>query len=407
MAKTIAEINEKIKKGQAVVVTAEEIIELVEKKGVEQVAREVDVVTTATFGPMCSSGAYFNFGHTKPKIKAGGGKAYLNKIPAYAGWAAVDLYVGATALPDDDPRNKIHPGGFAYGGAHVIEDLIAGKDVRLQIEAYGTDCYPRKHLDTWINIKDLNEAVLFNTRNAYQNYNVAVNLSNKTIYTYLGVLKPNLGNANYCSAGQLSPLLNDPFLKTIGIGTRIWLGGGIGYVAWQGTQHNPNAPRLENGVPKRPSQTLAVIGDLKGMSPKWIKGVSFVGYGTTLNVGIGVPIPILNEEIAKYVSVKDEDIQCAVVDYSEAYPEGKTDVLGEVNYAQLKSGEIEVKGKKVTSSGISSYKNARIIADELKQQIKKGEFLLTEKVADLPTGTDAPKFKPLNERPVNRGKEEK
>lgn len=404
MAKTIAEINEKIKKGEAVVVTAEEIIEIVAKKGVGQAAKEVDVVTTATFGPMCSSGAYFNFGHTKPKIKAGGGKAYINNIPAFTGWAAVDLYIGATALPDDDPRNKIHPGEFAYGGSHVIEELVAGKDVRLEIEAYGTDCYPRKHLDTWINIKDLNEAVLFNARNAYQNYNVAVNLSNKTIYTYLGTLKPNLGNANYCSAGQLSPLLNDPYLKTIGIGTRIWLGGGIGYVAWQGTQFNPHAPRLDNGVPKRPAQTLAVIGDLKGMSPKWIKGVSFVGYGPTLNVGIGVPIPILNEEIMRYVSVKDEDIQCAVVDYSEAYPQGKPDVLGEVNYAQLKSGEIEVKGKKVPTSGISSYKNARVIAEELKQKIKQGEFLLTEKVADLPSGEAAPKFKPLNERPV---KEEK
>lgn len=400
MVKTIAEINEKIKKGQAVVVTAEEIIEIVAQKGAAQAAKEVDVVTTATFGPMCSSGAYFNFGHTKPKIKAGGGKAYLNNVPAYTGWAAVDLYIGATALPDDDPRNKIHPGEFAYGGAHVIEDLVAGKDVRLQIEAYGTDCYPRKHLDSWINIKDLNEAVLFNTRNAYQNYNVAVNLSNKTIYTYLGTLKPNLGNANYCSAGQLSPLLNDPFLKTIGIGTRIWLGGGIGYIAWQGTQFNPHAPRLNNGVPKRPAQTLAVIGDLKGMNPKWVKGVSFVGYGTTLNVGIGIPIPILNEEIVKYTAVKDEEIQAAVVDYSEAYPQGKPDVLGEVNYAQLKSGEIEVKGQKVPTAGISSYKNALMIAAELKQQIKKGGFLLTEKVADLPTADQAPNFKPLNERPV-------
>lgn len=404
MTKTIAEINEKIRTGKAVVVTAEEIIEIVERKGAEQAAKEVDVVTTATFGPMCSSGAYFNFGHSKPKIKAGGGKALLNSVPAYTGWAAVDLYVGATALPDDDPRNKIHPGEFAYGGGHVIEDLVAGKDVRMIIDAYGTDCYPRRHLDTWINIKDLNEAVLFNTRNAYQNYNVAVNLSNKTIYTYLGTLKPNLGNANYCSAGQLSPLLNDPYLKTIGIGTRIWLGGGIGYVAWQGTQFNPHAPRLDNGVPKRPAQTLAVIGDLKQMSPKWIKGVSFVGYGTTLNVGIGIPIPILNEEIAKYVSVRDADIQCAVVDYSDAYPQGKPDILGEVNYAQLKSGEIEVKGKKVPTSGISSYKNARIIAEELKQKIKKGEFLLTEKVADLPSGDAAPKFKPLNERPVKEAK---
>jgi len=404
MVKTIAEINEKIKKGVAVVVNAEEIIDLVEQKGIEKVAREVDVVTTATFGPMCSSGAYFNFGHSKPKIKAGGGQATLNHVPAYAGWAAVDLYIGATALPADDPRNQVHPGEFAYGGSHVIEDLVAGRDVRLQVEAYGTDCYPRKHLDTWINIRDLNEAVLFNTRNAYQNYNVAVNLSNKTIYTYLGVLKPSLGNANYCSAGQLSPLLNDPYYKTIGIGTRIWLGGGIGYVVWQGTQHNPHAPRLENGVPKRPAGTLAIIGDLKQMHPRWIKGVSFVGYGTTLNVGIGVPIPLLNEEICKSAAVRDRDIFAAVVDYSEVYPQGKTEVLGEVNYAQLKSGEIEVNGKKVKTAGISSYKNALTIANDLKEKIKKGEFLVTEKVADLPVGDTAPKFGPLKERPV---KEEK
>jgi uncharacterized protein (DUF39 family) len=314
----------------------------------------------------------------------------------------VDLYLGATAMADDDPRNKIHPGEFAYGGAHVIEELVAGKDVRLTATGYGTDCYPRKHLDTWINLKDVNEAVLFNPRNAYQNYNVAVNLSDKTIYTYLGVLKPQLGNANYCSAGQLSPLLNDPLYKTIGIGTRIWLGGGIGYVAWWGTQHNPSAPRLENGVPKRPSATLAVIGDLKQMSPKWLKGVSFVGYGTTLNVGIGVPIPILNTEILKHTAVKDSEIFAAVVDYSEAYPQGKPEVLGEVNYAQLKSGEIEVKGKKVPAAGISSYYRAIEIANDLKDQIKKGKFLLTEKVADLPGLESGVTFKPLKERPVKK-----
>ena len=85
------------------------------------------------------------------------------------------------------------------------------------------------------------------------NYNVAINLSDRTIYTYMGVLRPNLGNANYCSAGQLSPLLNDPLYKTIGIGTRIFLGGGIGYVTWQGTQHNPGLPRTEGGVPRFPS----------------------------------------------------------------------------------------------------------------------------------------------------------
>lgn len=296
MAKTIAEINEKIKKGQAVVVTAEEILDIAAQKDIRNVAREVDVVTTGTFGPMCSSGAYFNIGHAKPRIKLGGGRVYLNDVPAYAGFAAVDIYIGCTALPDDDPRNRTHPGKFRYGGGHVIEEFVAGKDIRLEATAYGTDCYPRKKLETLLNIKDVNEAVLFNPRNVYQNYNVAVNLSDKTIYTYMGTLKPKLGNANYCSAGQLSPLLNDPLYKTIGIGTRIFLGGGIGYVAWQGTQHNPGVPRTEKGIPKKPAGTLAVIGDLKQMKPEWLRGTSMQGYGTTMSVGIGIPIPILSEK---------------------------------------------------------------------------------------------------------------
>jgi uncharacterized protein (DUF39 family) len=398
--KTIAEINEKIKKGQAVVATAEEIIDIVKEKGLAKAAREVDVVTTGTFGPMCSSGAYLNVGHTRPRIKIGGGRAYLNDVPVYTGFAAVDIYIGGTALPDDDPRNRVHPGEFTYGGGHVIEELVAGKDVRLVASAYGTDCYPRKKLETLINLKDVNEAVLFNPRNAYQNYNVAVNLSVKTIYTYMGVLKPNLGNANYCSAGQLSPLLNDPLYKTIGIGTRIFLGGGVGYVAWQGTQHNPGTPRGENGVPRKPAGTLAVIGDLKQMRPEYLRGISMQGYGASMIVGIGVPIPILTEEILKYTAVTDAEIFTPIVDYSEAYPQRKPDTLGEVSYAQLKTGKIEVKGKQVPTSSLSSYPKAVEIAGELKSWIQKSDFTLTEPVTPLPGVEAGIVMKSLPERAI-------
>ena len=400
MTKTIEEINEKIRQGKAVVVTAEEIIGIAKEKGVKKAAEEVDVVTTGTFGPMCSSGAYFNIGHSKPRIKLGGGRAYLNDVPAYTGFAAIDLFIGANALPDDDPRNRIYPGEFNYGGGHVIEELVAGKDIRLVAIAYGTDCYPRKRLETWINIKDLNNAVLFNIRNAYQNYNVAVNLSDRTIYTYMGVLKPSLGNANYCSAGQLSPLLNDPYYKTIGIGTKIFLGGGIGFVTWQGTQHNPNVLRSDNGVPRRGAGTLAVIGDLKQMKPRWLIGTSMLGYGCTITVGIGIPIPILSEEILRYTTVSDDEIFAPVVDYSEAYPQLKPDILREVSYAQLKSGEILVQGKQVPTASLSSYSRAVEIANILKEWILSGKFLLTEPVAPLPGVESGITVKPLKERPI-------
>ena len=402
--KTIREINEKIRTGKAVVVTAEEIIDIVAEKGIKKATQEVDVVTTGTFGPMCSSGAYFNVGHTKPRIKIGGGTCTLNDVPCYTGLAAADILLGATAMPDNDPRNSVYPGEFRYGGAHVIEELVGGKSVRLQAEAYGTDCYPRKSLDTLIELKDMNEAVLFNPRNCYQNYNVAINLSDKIIYTYMGTLRPRIGNANYCSAGQLSPLMNDPLYKTIGIGTRIFLGGGEGYVTWQGTQHNPGVARTETGVPRVPAGTLAVTGDLKSMSSQWLKGASFTGYGVTLTVGIGIPIPLLNEDITAHTAIRDDQIVAPIVDYSESYPQIIPNNLGEVSYAELKTGSITVQGKKVPTGGMSSYKRAREIAAELKARIQNKKFLLSEPVAPLPSADSDVKCKLLNERPVKKKK---
>lgn len=398
--RTYDEINEKIKKGKVVVLTAEELIENVRKEGIEKTAKKVDVVTTGTFGPMCSSGAVLNLGHSKPRIKIGGGKVTLNEVVAYAGWSAVDIYIGATALPEDDPRNRDYPGEFKYGGGHVIEDLVSKKDIKLEVITYGTDCYPRKKLTTYINIKDLNETYLFNPRNAYQNYNVAVNLSKKIIYTYMGVLKPNLGNANYCSAGQLSPLLKDSYYKTIGIGTRIFLGGGTGYVVWQGTQHNPDVPRTEKGIPKRGAGTLAVLGDLKQMNPEFLVGTSMLGYGASLTVGIGVAIPILSEEICKYVAITDEGIYAPIVDYSSDYPNFQGNILGEVNYAKLRSGKIIIGKKKVPTASLSSYYKALKICNILKEWILKGKFFLTEPVYLIPSVKSGIVYKPLKERPV-------
>jgi len=400
MSKTIAEINEKIKNGNVVVVTAEEVIDIAKEKGISKTAEEIDVVTTGTFSPMCSSGVFLNIGHSKPRIKLGGGRVYLNDVPVYTGLAAVDVFLGATALPEDDPKNKFYPGEFNYGGGHVIEELVAGKDIRLVATAYGTDCYPRKKLETWINLKDLNNAILFNVRNAYQNYEVGVNLSDKIIYTYMGVLKPNLGNANYATSGQLSPLLNDPYYKTIGIGTKVFLGGVIGYVAWHGTQHNPHVLRTANGIPEEPAGTLSLIGDLKQMKPEWLVGASVLGYGCTLTVGIGVPLPILSEEILGHTLVTDAEIFAPVIDYSEAHPQMKPDILGEVSYAELKSGHIEVRGKDVPTASLSSYPKALEIANILKGWIQRGEFLLTEPVAPLPGVESDITFKPLKERPI-------
>jgi L-aspartate semialdehyde sulfurtransferase len=381
--KTFAEINKRIKQGEAVVVTAEEMISIVKDNGPVEAARKVDVVTTGTFGIMCSSGAFLNFGHTRPRMKAQ--KVHINGVEAYAGIAAVDCYIGATQPRDDDPLNKVFPGRFRYGGGHVIEDLVAGREVLFEAEAYGTDCYPRRSLEAKMTLKDFPNATLLNPRNGYQNYNVAVNYSKRTVYTYMGILRPECANANYSTSGQLSPLLNDPLYRTIGIGTRIFLGGGTGYVIGSGTQHSPGAKRTANGVVMGGAGTLAVSGDMKGMSAKFLRGASVTGYGCSLSVGIGVPIPVLNEEIAQFTAVSDDEILAPVVDYGIAYPQDGGVAITYVSYGQLRSGRIEVEGREVTTAPLSSYAGALEIARTLKEWISSGRFLLGEPQETLPS----------------------
>ena len=370
MAKTYEEINEKIRKGKAVVYTAEEVIDLVAEKGAEKAAEEVDVVTTGTFGAMCSSGAFLNFGHSDPPIRMS--NILMNDVRGYGGLAAVDTYIGAT-------QDSEHTRG--YGGGHLIEDIIAGKRIQLEAWGAGTDCYVRKSIKTSFTIDELNEAYLYNPRNVYQNYGVATNTSDRTLHTYMGKLLPRMKNATYSSAGQLSPLLNDPHMDTIGIGTRIFLGGGIGYVAWNGTQYNTTVPE-RNGVPTGGSRTLALIGDMKQMDRKFVRGLDIHGYGTSLAVGVGIPIPILNADVIKRAAISDEDIYANMMDYS--ITSRSRPALRQYSYAELKRGIIEYEGHGIRVSPLSSYRNARLIANTLKDWIEKGEFELTVPSVKLP-----------------------
>lgn len=377
--KTIAEINERIRQGKAIVLTADAMTKAVKEMGAEKAAQEVDVVTTGTFSPMCSSGMFFNFGQIEaPTLRAS--KIWLNDVPCGAGVAAVDGFLGATEMRDGDPLNKVYPGNFSYGGAHVMEDLLAGKKVTLRCESYVTDCYPNKGFEKEVTLADLKCAQMLNPRNCYQNYNVAINVSDAIKYTYMGPLKPHMQNCNYATSGRLSPLFNDPYLKTIGLGTRIFLGGGVGYVIGAGTQHVVEPKRNEKGIPLSPSGTLMLKGDMKKMNARYVRGNSFYGYGVTLSVGVGIPIPILNAEMAAFTGVDDCDIQMPVKDYSSDYQSFSSRVLKHVTYEELRSGSIEIDGRKVDTHPLTSHVMSLEVAQTLKEWIDRGDFYLSEPV---------------------------
>lgn len=371
----IEEINDKIRRGDITVVTAEEMIKLAESSGIEVAAKEVDVVTSGTFGAMCSSGAFLNFGHADPPIKMT--KCWLNDVPLYKGLAAVDGYLGATALSETK--------GFDYGGGHVIEDLVSGKEIELRAESYGTDCYPSRHIETTITIEDLNQAVLLNPRNCYQKYDAATNSTDRVLYTYMGTLLPHFGNITFSGAGQLNPLCKDGNYETIGIGTRIFLGGGIGYVISEGTQHSP-----QSGF-----GTLMVEGDLKKMKGRYLRGGTFHRYGVTLYVGVGIPIPIINQRVAATASLGDEEILVNIRDYGVPVRPDRRPVVKRVSYHELRSGKVVINEKDVPSSSLSSYQMAREIAETLKKWITDGTFFLTKPLEPLPRHRE---FKPLRLR---------
>jgi uncharacterized protein (DUF39 family) len=369
MAKSYEEINAKIARGEAVVLTAEEVSRMAGELKPSEIASRVDVVTTATFGAMCSSGCFINFGHTNPPLRME--SISLGGVPLFAGVAAVDAYIGATEVSPEDP---------AYGGAHLIEALVRGEELLLKAHGKGTDCYPRRQIETWIRKDLVNEITMVNPRNAYQNYPAATNSTERVLHTYMGSLLPRRGNVNYSTSGELSPLLNDPYLRTIGVGTRVFLAGAQGFVSWRGTQYNTTKPRSETGLPESNAATLMLTGDVKEMSAEWLRAAYFEKYGVTLYLGIGIPIPVLDEDIAAAVSVRNRDIPVLVCDYgADGHP-----AIARTSYEELRSGSVRIDGRAVRTAPLSSLRKAREIAGLLKAQVASGAFPMAAPVQALP-----------------------
>ncbi|MDN5359118.1 MAG: L-aspartate semialdehyde sulfurtransferase [Thermotogaceae bacterium] len=366
--KSIDEINKKIKENKAVVLTASQAKELAEDEGSKSLAEKCDVVTTATYSPMCSSGVFINAGHTNPHMKMQ--KVFLDDVQAYGGIACADFYLGATQESVSDKT---------YGGAHVIEKLVKGEIISFKANGTATDCYPKSHFSKEITIEDLNQVYFFNPRNCYQNYNAACNSSERELKTYMGSLLPNLGSVNFAGAGEISPLMNDPYLQTIGIGTRIFFCGGEGFISWEGTQYNAFAKRDEKThLPVAPSATLAITADLRQVKPEFIAPLYINGYGVSLYISIGIPIPVLNTDIAHALSVRNKDIITQVHDFAT----GKT--IGTLTYEQLHKNNIRLSGKKPVSRTMSKIRDAYKITEILKTQIEAGTFELTQPVKPLP-----------------------
>jgi uncharacterized protein (DUF39 family) len=84
---------------------------------------------------------------------------------------------------------------------------------------------------------------------------------------------------------------------------------------------------------------------------------------------------MLNKDMAYFTGLSDKDIFCQVVDYGSDYPSNSGRTLGEVSYAELKSGRIEFMGKTIETAPLSSYPMDRKIAQLLREWILRGYTL--------------------------------
>ena len=133
------------------------------------------------------------------------------------------------------------------------------------------------------------------------------------------------------------------------------------------------------------SGTLALTGDMKQMDRRFVRGVSFKGYGVSLSIGVGIPIPILSPEILKRTTVRDEEIFAPVIDYSDAYPNRKSDIIARVSYGELRTGKITIQGNEVRVGSLSSYSMALEVAEILAGEIRAGRFAVTPPITPLTT----------------------
>lgn len=294
MGRTIAEINEKIERGDAVVLTAQEVCNIV-KSGGDIALGDVDVVTTATRAIMSGTYAVLSFPLAEPCSFIRAERVWVNGVPASIGpcpnerLGIVDLMVFGTSHGRERPD---------YGGGHLFRDLVAGREVRVEVETGGGSFISKS-----ITLKDIPFARIFSTRNAFKNYVAFVNPRSAPLPTIFNALDfpSSLACATVSGCGQINPLKNDPYLDTIGVGTRVLINGAQGFVVGTGTRSMSSRPNLLG------------LADMHRMDPEYMGGF-MTSAGPECIGSWAVPIPVLNESILESIKKLDKDLSLPIMD---------------------------------------------------------------------------------------------
>jgi len=305
--RTIAAINEKVERGEAAVMTADELCNRV-RSGEEVSFEDVDVVTSATCGVKSGTYAVLSFKVAERDEFERAERVFLNGVPAFPGpcpnerLGIIDAIVYGTSRRDE-----------RYGGGHLFRDLVSDEEIEVLVETV-----EGKTIETTTNLDKIPFARLSSTRNAFRNYNAFVNPEQNEVASIFSVSKFEgaFKGLTFSGCGELNPLEKDPFLDTVGIGTRILMNGAEGFVIGAGTRSSAEKPNLMG------------IADMHAMQPEYVGGFR-TSAGPEVWNSWAVPIPIVNERVLETAKRLDEEIKLSVRDVHTRLP------VGEITYADV------------------------------------------------------------------------
>ncbi len=311
-ARSITEINGRLERGEAVVMSAMEFKNEV-RKGRRFRLGDVDVVTTATRAVMSGTSATLVLPAAAQDVR----RVWLNGVPcALAGSGGsrdVEVVIYGTAESRDFPHG--------YGGGHVLRDLVEGTPVDFECEGVGGATLNRR-----IHLGELPFARMYSFRNDYQNYSAFANLRNQRSYRenpasiFAGRPLPQLKALTMSGSGELNPLANDPVGRAMRVGMKILVNKVPGVIIGYGTRSSTK------------TRNLSVAADMRGMDPEYMGGFK-TSAGIEVTNSLAIPIPVLSEEIlGDLARCLDENLPLPVADLADRIP------LEEITYADVWKG---------------------------------------------------------------------
>jgi putative methanogenesis marker 16 metalloprotein len=305
MVKSFPEILRSIENGEAVVVTSQEVCDLV-RSGEQAELRDVDVVTTATRAVMSGTYAVLSFPAACPGAFTRAKNVWINGVPAQVGpcpnerLGILDLIIFGTAHSRDNHN---------YGGGHLFRDLAERKPAIVDVVTG-----EGKTLQAEVGLDEMPHARIYGSRHAFKNYSAFVNPGDKPVSTIFHAreFEPHCKGATFSGCGQINPVKNDPLLETIGVGTRILVNGAEGFVTGQGTRSCPERPNLSG------------FADMHKMNPEYMGGF-VTSAGPECIVSWAVPIPVTTNTILNEIARLDREIPLPVVDVNARCCIGQAD----------------------------------------------------------------------------------